>query len=494
MRYSMLAYLTGMSGTLLEAAEYLRAAGQGGLQEELLDNGRQMIGLIREELERHSGDLRSDAPLVRLAEIEALWADCGEGLEARLKQFTWDLPRQVSYQVRAVFFAELGEKWDSMESVYAYMREDPRFDPVVVLTPVFRVKTENGEQRQDVIYRDYLTPLHIPFLPYDQYRIEEDCPELAFISQPYESCTLQQFWPETIAKYARLVYLPYFLPSIVLKDYPSVLCQMPVYDVAWKVIGAGEKHHRYYQKYAHHRGGNMLVTGVPKMDPVIRAREEGVPLPSGWEGIKGKKTFLWNSWFDINLSSLRFFEEIFDWFQQHTDCALIWRPHPMTETVVKVYYPDRTAHLRQCKERIKAASNTVLDEETSFLASFVYSHAQISDHSSMMQQYLPMDKPLLWFGIPAFGATGEEFISTDWMERGDTAQDILRFLERVKKGGDPNARLRETICRRDMPLEDGHCGQRVCEALWRELHMEDRLTDPYSEKGEATPCESNAKR
>lgn len=494
MRYSMLVYLTGMSGTLLEAAEYLRTAKQGELREELLENGRQMIGQIRAELERHSGDLHSSVPLVRLAEIETLWAGCGEGLEAQLKRFRQDLPRQVSYQVRAVFFAELGEKWDAMESVYEYMRDDPRFDPVVVLTPVFRITDENGERRQDVIYRDYLTPLQIPFLPYDQYRIEEDCPELAFISQPYESCTLQQFWPETIAKYSRLVYLPYFLPSIVLKDYPSVLCQMPVYNAAWKVIGAGEKHHRYYQKHARHGGGNMLVTGVPKMDTIIRAREEGVPLPSGWKGIKGKKTFLWNSWFDVHLSSLRFFEEIFGWFQQHTDCALIWRPHPMTETVTKVYFPDRTAYLQRCKERIKAAPNTVLDEETAFLASFVYSNAQISDHSSMMQQYLPMNKPLLWFGIPAFGATGEEFICTDWMERGNTAQDILRFLERIRDGTDPNAQLRETILQRDMPLADGRSGQRVCEALWSELHTEDCLAGPYSEKGEVVPCESNVKR
>lgn len=399
-------------------------------------------------------------------------------LEQDLQQLIRSLPENVTYQVRAVFFAELGEKWDAMESVYEFMRDDPRFDPVVVRTPVGRVVQQNGERKQEIIYKDFLTPMGIPSLGFDQYSLEEDCPELAFISQPYESCTLEQFWPENIAKYTRLVYLPYFLPSIVLEDYPTTLCQMRVYDVAWKVIGSNQKHYKYYCRHSHHGGANMLVTGVPKIDPIIRAREHGVPLPAGWEAITDKKVFLWNSWFDISISSFRFFEEIFAWFHQHTECALIWRPHPMTETVTKVYLPERTVYLHQCKERVKNASNMVLDEETSFLAAFVYSHAQISDHSSMMQQYLLMDKPLLWVGIPAFGATGEEFISTQWMERAENATDILHFLERCSRGQDANSTLRGTICQRDIGRVDGCCGKRVSQALWTALHSEDKITDP----------------
>ena len=484
MRYSMLVYLTNMGKTLLEAAQYLPTTDDKKLQRDLLKNGKQMIRQIKSMLERHSGDLRTTRPLDRLHLIEQYWGEpehAGE-LEVQMEDLILHLPEEVSYQVRAVFFAELGEKWDAMESVYEFMRDDPRFDPVVVRTPVFRVVNQNGKQKSEVIYKDFLMPMGIPSLGYSKYSLEKDCPDLAFISQPYESCTTTDFWPETIAKYSRLVYLPYFLPSIVLKDYPNVLCQMPVYNLSWKVIGSGEKHYKYYQKYSRHGGANMLVTGVPKTDPIIRAKENGMPLPAGWEPIKGKKVFLWNSWFSINVSSLQFFDKIFDWFQQHPDCALIWRPHPMTETVTKIYFPERAGYLQECKRRVKAAPNTVLDEETSFLAAFVYSDAQISDHSSMMQQYLPMDKPLLWFGIPAFGATGEEFISTQWMERANGAADILRFLDRVYKGVDSNAELRKTICRQDMPLLDGRCGERVCEALWEALHIEDGLTQAHKKE------------
>lgn len=482
MRYSMLVYMTNMCRTLLEAAQYLRTASDGAVRRELLDNGRQMLEQVRAVLEQHADDLRTTRPMELLETIERQWMQQNNSLEENLQQFIHCLPENVIYQVRAVFFAELGEKWDAMESVYEFMRDDPRFDPVVVRTPVGRVAQQNGERKQEIIYKDFLTPMGIPSLGFDQYSLEEDCPELAFISQPYESCTLEQFWPENIAKYTRLVYLPYFLPSIVLQDYPTTLCQMRVYDVAWKVIGANQKHYNYYCRHSHHGGANMIVTGVPKTDPIVRAKDHGVPLPSGWERLKGKKVFLWNSWFDIGVSSFRFFEEIFAWFQQHTDCALIWRPHPMTETVTKVYSPESAAYLHQCKERVENASNMVLDEETSFLAAFVYSYAQISDHSSMMQQYLPMDKPLLWVGIPAFGATGEEFISTQWMERAEGVTDILRFLERCSLGHDANAKQRKAIYQQDMEFADGCCGERVSQALWAALHSEDKMTDPVIRK------------
>ena len=340
MRYSMLVHLTRMANTLLEAAQYLHGSSADSLRDELTANGRQMLGQMKATLLHYKDDLKSSMPLDRLTCLEELWERVGEEsrVEEMLQEFAAELPSEVNYQVRAVFFAELGEKWDAMESVYTYMRDDPRFDPVVVLTPIFRiVQQANGETKQEVIYKDYLTPLGIPFLEYNEYDIEKDCPELAFSSQPYESCTLPEFWAENIAKHTRLVYLPYFLPSIVLNDYPTVLCQMPMYNYAWKVIGSNEKHFQYYCRHSHHHGANMLVTGLPKIDPLVHLKEHGVPLPTGWEKLNGKKVFLWNSWFDIHCSSLQYFDQIFTWFHEHPDCGLIWRPHPLTDTVTKLH-------------------------------------------------------------------------------------------------------------------------------------------------------------
>ena len=477
MRYSMLVYITNMGKTLLDAAGYLQAADNAALKEELYENGRIMLERIERILTEHRGDLRSASLMERLQNIRRQW-ETGRtyaALQEELPEWIRRLPGEIDYRVRVAFFAELGEKWDSLESVYEFMRDDPRFDPVVVLTPVFRMANVNGEQRQEVIYSDYLTRLGIPFLGYSQYSLEKDCPDLALICQPYESCTLPQFWPEHIAAHTRLVYIPYFLTDIVLEQSPKELCQLNVYDVSWRGLGSSQKHYEYYRRYSRCHGQNMLVTGIPKMDPIIKAAKNGAALPGGWEKIKDKKVFLWNTWYDISVSSVRFFNDIFKWFQEHEDCALIWRPHPMTETVTKVHSPEHYSFLQHCIQCVTEAPNAILDQESSFLASFVYSDAQFSDLSSMMPQYLPMDKPLLWIDVPVLVPAGEEFISTEWMEYTDNFQGIIRFLEQIRHGSDPKRELRAIILQRDLPLADGRCGERVSLALWKEMHEEDEL-------------------
>lgn len=145
----------------------------------------------------------------------------------------------------------------------------------------------------------------------------------------------------------------------------------------------------------------------------------------------------------------------------------------MTETVIKLYNPEHYSDLQQYFLRAENASNVILDRETSYLPAFSYSNAQISDHSSLMQQYLLMDKPLLWVNTLSASITQEEFISTKWMERASTAADILGFLGRVVQGKDSNAELRKQIIRRELPMADGRCGERTCGQLWNALHKED---------------------
>lgn len=473
MRYSMLVYITKMSRTLLEAVQYLRANPEDELRAELLKNGRQMLAQIRAVLEDHRDDLHSETPLTQLAEIETLWEDTEGTLEERLEQFVQELPGAIFYQARAVFFAELGEKWDSMESVYTFMRDDPRFDPVVVRTPVWRSANRNGKQKLEIIYKDFLTPMGIPALGYDQYDIEADCPELAFISQPYEAATLEQFWPETIAKYARLVYLPYYLQDVVEETTLRALTQLPVYRCAWKTVCPTEKQLKYYRCHAVNQGGNALLTGLPKTDSLVTMSCQETPWPDGWQCLKGKTVFLWNSWYDAGVSSLRFFHELLGWFMSHKDCGLIWRPHPMTDAITKLHYPDQYLSYQKNLLQAKALDNVVVDRETSCAAAFSVSNALISDYSSLLPQYLLIDKPAAWIQGPAFHFTGEEFIESRWMERVESIEDVYAFMERIRKGKDRNAALRTTIRQRDLSLADGHCGERVCESVWYEMHRED---------------------
>lgn len=222
----------------------------------------------------------------------------------------------------------------------------------------------------------------------------------------------------------------------------------------------------------------MLVTGVPKWDPTVDLLTHPAQIPASWEDkIKGKKVFLWNSFYDFNGSSLPYFQDIYQWFKTHPDCALIWRAHPMTDTVTKMYYPTQYyQQLQAYIEMVETSPNMVYDQEASYRAAFSCSMAQISDLSSMMFQYLLLDKPVLYIKTNGRGKVSQEFIiDSCWMEQADNASDITRFLDNICNGADTNAELRAMVRQRDIPLADGQCGSRVCNTLWKQLHKEDAI-------------------
>lgn len=478
MRYSMLVQLTKMTRTLQEAAAYIDVAPEGDpLCPELMSNGVKMLEQISFELERCRDDLHDPVLLEHLGAANALWDEGGDALQGALEAFAQTLPKAVHYQARAVFFANLGSTWDAMESVYKYMQDDPRFDPVTVRIPVGRVVVRDGKRKQELIYSDYLTSMGIPSLGYDQYGIETDCPDLAFTCQPYESVTLQQHWPESIAKHTRLVYLPYFMQDVFDDEDIVPLAKMPVYRYAWKVACPNQNQYKFYCKHAANRGANAILTGIPKTDSLAVLRGRGVPLPSEWNLIQGKMVFLWNTWYSISISSLRFFDQILNWFKATPDCVLIWRAHPMTDTVTKLYTPELYSRFLEMRELARTTQNVILDSNTSFHAAFYYSTAMISDYSSMIAQYLLMDKPALWIKSPLDRyVDAESFIDNHWLEQTGADDGVLDFLERVRKGEDTHAGIRKQIRQRDLPLADGHCAERVCGTIWAAMHGEDGIT------------------
>ena len=480
MRFSRLAQLEEVCRTLLEAATYIQSS-SSSLCQELIQNGTRMLEEMDTFLSQSRSDLKNSLPIEQLRQVRSAWhMPLPDNMTEQLEQLRCSLIENITVQVRAVFFAELGGKWDSMESVYQYMRNDPRYDPVVVLTPIFRAKQINGKTETEVIYEDYLSKMGIPFLNYWEYDPEQDCPELAFTCQPYESVTLPEFWAANIAKYTRLVYLPYFIPHIINSTNKISLCNMPIHQYAWKVAGASEKFAQYYAKYNLHHGANLMLTGIPKMDYAVQLKNAPCVIPEAWRTkIYGRIPILWNTWFDGIASSLDLLAQMIPWFADHQQFALIWRPHPMSKAVMKLNQPERFIKLENMMGIVSSSDNMILDEGADLRSSFLCSSALISDYSAMMTQYLLLDKPVLWVQIPGKSLVDKDvesysnwIVNTDWMERASSCNDVITFIEQIARGEDPTHRSRLDTYLQDLPFADGKAAERICNTLWDALFTE----------------------
>ncbi len=188
----------------------------------------------------------------------------------------------------------------------------------------------------------------------------------------------------------------------------------------------------------------------------LKLNKENTPCPEEWKKkLENKTVFLLNTHFTIgSQSGLDLYSneglEIFDIFNKNLNIALIWRPHPMTRTVLKVYSPEKYEIFKKMLDMIENSSNMVMDFNDTYAASFVYSDALISEFSSIIDQYILMDKPILQFVDKPL-----EKALMDFSNGIDTYRDNREFLRKNYQA-----------------LADGFCGKRVAQKVVEDFNKE----------------------
>lgn len=400
MRYSQYKTINELSESLNEALVYVADRKNYALLEDCL----MAMTAISDVLLNESGKEADKAKCI-LADMYKILEilDNPEDDIPKIANLSGDLANEcktnLKYKLRILFVAELGSKWDSMKSVYEAFLERDDCDIDVVLEPIFRAtQLPNGETKAEIIYDDWLTPLGINHIPYKQYDMATIQPDITFISQPYESVTVPMFWPENIAKYSKLVYLPYYMsmPLKIGSEFLSIL-QMPVERYSWRIVAQSVYMKEYYKKFGFNRGENVIVTGLPKWDFPIALNSKNTQCPVEWKKkIKNRKVFLYTTHFGddiIPFNSKAF--SVINYFLIHPEYALIWRPHPMTETIKKLYQHEQWMNYEELKEAIHKSPNIIIDDNPSYDISFVWSDALLSEYTSMISQYLLMRKPII---------------------------------------------------------------------------------------------------
>lgn len=481
MRFSVYKSMLDMCNTLKEAVSYMYENNNADLVDGCLD---MLVSINSTLAEYNLTDFESIIELsngfnsqnLNLPEIYNKIADLENEIKAKAK-----------YKLHILFVAELAGKWDSMASVYDAMKNRDDCEVEVVIQPIFRaVKMPDGSVKSDVILNDYLTPMGIENIPYDQYDFAGKMPDITFFSQPYESCTIEKFWPENMSQYTRVVYLPYYTavsvnPELATVGY-QVFFKSNTESFSWKIAAQSEYMRQHYRNIGSQKGENVLVTGLPKWDYPMRISKDNVEYPDGWEEkLKGKKVFLWNTHFSVDTKGSDFLnkgEEFLNIFIKNKDIALIWRPHPMTETIFKLYMSDSLPKYNALKEKISKSENIVMDTEATYDAAFAYSDALISDLSSLIEQFMLMDKPVLMLTKDTIAKSKEKFATMDGLYDfslipfAKENKDIKDFIEEISSGIDEWESERKEFLSKCFTLADGNCGKRVAEEVIKAFNEE----------------------
>ena len=380
----------------------------------------------------------------------------------------------IKTDIEIAFMPYKASMWDALESIYKEANQDPNCTCYVVPIPYYE-KNAQG----DIIkfcYEGNEFPKDVTTIPFELYDFENRRPDIIYIHNPFDNYNIltmvnNRFFSGNLAQYTEmLVYVPYYLAGSTATPEVSVF---PSFMNAAKIIVQSKNSlHAFIANGidAH----KLLDLGSPKLDAMFEAIKEPKEIPYYWKKIIGdKKVFLLNTGIADLLSIDAWFEQVeqvLNFFMDHEQFAVIWRPHPLTEVTIKTMRPQLLESFGILENKLKQAANVIVDNSSDIYPAVAASDGIISDYSSVMLQCIVTEKPIL-------GLLNSQMIGTDRYYHADYSgcyfvnQDftVPQFVEMVERGEDHKREDRVSRFKNSVSNADGTCGAKIHQSIQNEL-------------------------
>lgn len=482
--------IVALLNTVIEALDYCIDGG---------DEWKEYVKLSAEALESISLFIASKDTEVSIKivqkDFERLYnIDASSVMSKSIANIIKQIKNDIEYQIgiinrieskwRAVFLPYKVSMWTSLESIWQAAYDDPSCDALVIPIPYYDIGSSNditlkyeGDKFQD----------YIPITPYDKYNIEVENPEMIFIHNPYDDANNltrvpEIFYSSTLKENTGcLVYSPYFTYAAYNPGRTDFQYAVPGARNADFIIVQSERVKDIFRSYGHPES-KLLAVGSPKIDAVVAKMKQPINIPIEWEiKLKDRKVFLLNthlSYFPQSSTNttksgdyaVRYYNEILKAIINKPGCALIWRPHPLLETMLKERFPKCFLYIKEISRIIEESDNCVIDRTGDYSLAFTLSDALISTYSSLINEYMVTGKPVMIFQRKA---------SEEEIERAPINRNLNYF--RFKPDGMTFDDFIDMICNEKDPLKekrmemiskaflniDGTAGKKAYEVLSR---------------------------
>ncbi|MFT9274050.1 MAG: hypothetical protein ABF475_05680 [Liquorilactobacillus nagelii] len=370
--------------------------------------------------------------------------------------------------------------WDSLASIYEAASKDPDCVAKVIPIPYYEIAAD----KTTPVYEGNLFPSDLPIVSYDDYDLEQERPDIIFIHNAYDQYNTitqvdKRFFTSNLKKYTNmLVYVPYHITGFgrLRGNDQYITYTMPTMSNLDKIVVAGQFVKEAAVKYGV-PAEKVLVLGSPKMDAVYNSTKNGKKIPEKWkEKLEGKFVFaldtncmyLINHFFD----GLAFIEQVFDAARMIPNCAVIWRPHPLTRISIIHYIPQMLKQYDQLVSGIKMNSpkypNIVFDDGPEYLSFFNASDAYISEHNSLMALYLATKKPII---INSVKEQDNILLSKDaFYFFNDDEYPWFKIAQNLIIDNDSKKRLRQNLVHQIYVNTQGNSGSEILKTIKSEVN------------------------
>jgi hypothetical protein len=303
----------------------------------------------------------------------------------------------ITYQM--IFMPYKASMWDSLESIWRACNEDERCECYVIPIPYYEFNSNTN--RWMYYYDGAQFPAEVPIVNYQEYSLEQNRPDVAYIHNPYDDLNLVTrvdpgFYSGEVKKYVnKLVYVPYYVTSgFIAQDHLtlSVYQHMDYMIVQSEYAKSFCKGMFYYDK--------ILPFGSPKLDCIIKLSQENMIIPEQWKPLlEGKKVLMLNTSIGCFLHDgsvyLKKIKSLCNSIIKQNLVALIWRPHPLLEATIKSMRPLLLSEYNNLKEYFLENKIGVLDDTPDISSAVAISDGYIGEEgSSVINLFGAAGKPI----------------------------------------------------------------------------------------------------
>lgn len=349
--------------------------------------------------------------------------DAKETLDKGLDTVRESVKKDIRVKLEIVFMPYKASMWDSLESVWQAADNDPDCDAYVVPIPYYD-RDANGNFIE-FHYEGDLFPEYVSTVHFEQYDLNDRRPDAIYIHNPYDddnnvTSIDPRFYSYKIKQYTDcLVYVPYCVYTDPRDPYSEKTVDFferyyePGLIHSDKIIVQSEVFRSALLEMLNRKSDisraqweeKIIALGSPKYDKIMND-DYDLCYPEEWKNIiyrsdgTRKKVIFYNTSLNSFLlhsdTMLEKIKSVLNYFYQNkTDIALLWRPHPLMNSTVKSMRPELWAYYNSIVEDYKNEMWGIYDETPDPYAAIRLSDAYYGDYSSLILLYMKTNKPIM---------------------------------------------------------------------------------------------------
>lgn len=347
----------------------------------------------------------------------------------RLDQAINEIEKSANSDIKiktvTVFLPYKASMWDSLESVWMKARDDENCEDFVIPIPYFE-RDDKGALKQ-MYYEGNQYPDYVPITDFQKFDFEGVHPDEIYIHNPYDNGNYVTsvhpfFYTDNLKKFTdKLIYIPYFVLAEPDLENEDVMDKIFGFALTGGVVNSDEvivQSEKMKQAYVmclvKHFGeetreiweSKIKGTGSPKIERILRLKDEPQVIPEDWEKIiqkpdgTRKKIVFYNTGVIAILNQeekmIKKIKDVLEIFKENKDdVALLWRPHPLVEATLESMVPQILEEYRQIVKEYKEEGWGIYDDTPEMDRAIIISDAYYGDGSSVVELYEKLEKPIM---------------------------------------------------------------------------------------------------